>query len=163
MLWRNHNHKKSSQCYFRLINKSLILCYARSGHRGLLDLRSEFRHFHYYCYYYCIRWDMSIFRQTDSRDVRTSVFWSECKHNMDGTIDFMTNWSRRQRTVAHILTIEHKLSHNEFESQETVPESVAETRSNAWTVSDIPHQLPTLLLWGSSVPLSECVSLFLSR
>ena len=30
-----------SQCYFRLINKPLLLCYARSGHRGLLDLRSD--------------------------------------------------------------------------------------------------------------------------
>ena len=33
--------RKLSQCYFRLINKPLILCYARSGHRGLLDLRSD--------------------------------------------------------------------------------------------------------------------------
>ena len=37
-----YRESKSSQCYFRLIDKPLILCYARSGHRGLLDLRSDF-------------------------------------------------------------------------------------------------------------------------
>ena len=39
--WYLYWESKSSQCYFRLINKPLILCYARSGHRGLLDLRAD--------------------------------------------------------------------------------------------------------------------------
>ena len=36
-----YRESKSSQCYFRLINTPLVLCYARSGHRGLLDLHSD--------------------------------------------------------------------------------------------------------------------------
>jgi len=32
-----YRESKSSQCYFRLINKPLTLRYARSGHRGLYN------------------------------------------------------------------------------------------------------------------------------